>query len=135
MNNYTRFLTDLVNMDVEIKEEDKVVILLNSLLNEEYDTVVPTSINSKQTLNYSDVSAALVNYEVKRKNNQSSSKSDSAEVLTIRGRSSSKKSKSDRERLKSRLGFRDLKKNNMPCAKSYGTTRLIVKGSKIRIRS
>ena len=31
MNRYTRLLTDLVNVDVEINEEDKVVILLNSL--------------------------------------------------------------------------------------------------------
>ena len=31
MNSYTRLLTDLVNMDVEIDEEDKAEILLNSL--------------------------------------------------------------------------------------------------------
>ena len=78
-------------MDVEIEEEDQVVILLNSLLDEEYKTFVLTLINIKQTLNYSGVSAALVNYEVRRKDKQSSSKSTSAEALTIRGRSSSKK--------------------------------------------
>ena len=31
MNSYTKLLTDLVNVNVEIDEEDKVVILLNSL--------------------------------------------------------------------------------------------------------
>ena len=46
MNNYTKFLADLINMDVEIKEEDKMIILLNSLPNEEYETSVSILINS-----------------------------------------------------------------------------------------
>ena len=62
MNNYTKLFVDLVNVDVEIKEEDKAMILLNSLPDEEYETSVLTLINSKKTLNCSDVSVALVNY-------------------------------------------------------------------------
>ena len=42
------------------------MILLNSLPDEEYETFVLTLINGKQTLNYSGVSAALVNYEVQK---------------------------------------------------------------------
>ena len=38
MNSYTKLLTDLVNMDVKIDEEDKAVIQLNSLPKEEYET-------------------------------------------------------------------------------------------------
>ena len=34
---YTKLLTDIVNVDMEINEEDKVVILLNSLPEEEYE--------------------------------------------------------------------------------------------------
>ena len=66
MNNYTKLLTDLVNKDVKIDKEDKAVILLNSLPDEEYETFILTLINGRQTLNYSEVSAALVNYEVRR---------------------------------------------------------------------
>ena len=66
MNKYTKLLTDLANVDVKIEEEDKALILLNSLPDEEYATFTLTLINGKQTLNYSDVSAALVNYEVRR---------------------------------------------------------------------
>jgi len=66
INHYTKLLTDLVNVDVKIDEEDKAVILLNSLPNEEYETFTLTLINGKQTLNYNEVSAALVNYEVRR---------------------------------------------------------------------
>ena len=36
-NNYTKLLADLVNMDLAIKEEDKTLIFLNSLPDEEYD--------------------------------------------------------------------------------------------------
>ena len=53
-------------MDKKIHEEDKVVVLLNSLPDEEYETFTLTLINGRQTLNYSEVLAALVNYEVKR---------------------------------------------------------------------
>ena len=67
MNNYTKLVIDLVNMDVKIEEEDKVLILLNSLPKEEYETFILTLINGKQSLNYNDVSVALVNYEVRRK--------------------------------------------------------------------
>ena len=47
MNNYTKFLTDLVNVDVKIEEEDKGLVLLNSLLDEEYETFTLTLINGK----------------------------------------------------------------------------------------
>jgi len=39
MNNNTKLLKDLVNVDVAIEEEDKVLILLNSLPDEEYETL------------------------------------------------------------------------------------------------
>ena len=69
------------------------MILLISLLDEEYETFVLILINGKQTLNYSDVLAAFVNDEVRKKSKQSSSNSDSVESLTVRGRSSSRKGK------------------------------------------
>ena len=71
MNHYTKLLTDLINMDVKIDEEDKVMILLNSLPDEEYE-IFTTLINGKETLNYNVVSAALVNYEVRKQDRLSS---------------------------------------------------------------
>jgi len=47
MNNYTKFLTDLVNVDVDIEEEKKALILLNSLPDEEYKTFIFPLINEK----------------------------------------------------------------------------------------
>ena len=44
-----------------IDEENKAVILLNSLPDEEFETFTLTLINGRQALNYSEVSVALVN--------------------------------------------------------------------------
>jgi len=110
MNNYTKLLTDLVNVDVKIVEEDKAVILLNSFPKEEYQIFTLTLINGRQTLNYNEVSAALVNYEVRRQDRWSSSEGSSAEALAVRGKSSNQKGRGD-VRSKSRPGFKDLKKN------------------------
>ena len=67
MNDYTNLLTDLVNVDMHTEKEDKTLILLNSLPDEEYGTFILTLISGKQSLNYNDVSTALVNYKVRRK--------------------------------------------------------------------
>jgi len=69
MNNYTKLFIDLISVDVDIEEEKKVLILLNSLLDEEYETFVLTLINEKQSLNYNDVSGVLINYEGERISN------------------------------------------------------------------
>ena len=54
---------------MNIEEKDKTLFLLNSLADVEYGTFTLTLINGKQSLNYNDVSAAHVNYEVRRKDN------------------------------------------------------------------
>ena len=100
MNNYTKLLTYLINVDVNIEEEDKTLILLNSLPDEEYETFVLILINGRKSLNYNDVSAALVNYEVRKKDKQSS-----VGMLVVRGRGSNQKGKGIRGRSKSRPGF------------------------------
>ena len=101
-NSYTKLLTNLINVDVEIDEEDKVVILLNSLSEEEYETITLTLINGRKSLNYNEVSAALVNYEVRRQDSLSSFGSTTTEALAVRGRSSNRKGRGDQGRSKSR---------------------------------
>ena len=113
LNRYTKLFTDLVNVDVKVDEEDKAVILLNSLPAEEYETFTLTFINGRQSLDYHEVSSALANYEIRRKERQSSQASSSAEALAVRGRGSHRKGKDDRGRSKSRPGYRDLKKNQL----------------------
>ena len=83
MNNYTKLLADLGNMDEVIKDENKVLILLSSLPNDNYETFVHILINGNQSLSCNEVLAAFVNYELRRKDNESSN-STSAEALTVR---------------------------------------------------
>ena len=96
INSYTKLLTDLINV-VKIDEKDKAVILLNSLSEEECETFTLTLINGRQSLNYNEVSAALVSYEARRHDRLSSSESTTAEALAVRGRSSNRKEELIRE--------------------------------------
>ena len=77
-------------------------------------------VNSKQALNYNDVSAVLVNYEVRRKDKQSSFNGILAEALTIKGTNSNRKGKGVHQRSESRGEFRDLKKNQCAFCKEIG---------------
>jgi len=120
MNSYIKLLTDLINVDVKIDEEDKAIILLNFLFEEEYETFTLTLINGRQSLNYNEVSAALVNYKVRRQDRLSFRGSTTTEALAVRGRSSNRKGRGDHERSKSKSGFRDLKKNQCALCKELG---------------
>jgi len=67
-----------------IKDEDKALILLSSLLDEKYKTFILTLINGKASLSYNNVSASLMNHEVRRKQKKSSFSSTTTEELTAR---------------------------------------------------
>ena len=73
-------------------------------------------INGRKSLNYKEVSAALVNYEVRRQDKLSSLGSITAEALAVRGRSSNWKDRGDQ----GRSDFRDLKKNQCALCKEIG---------------
>jgi len=107
-------------VDVKISEEDKAIILLNSLPEEEFETFTLTLINGRKSLNYNKVSATLVNYEVRRQDIVSSSGSITTEALAVRGRSFNRKGRGDQGRSKSRSDFRDLKKNQCTLCKELG---------------
>ena len=83
-------------------------------------TFTLTLINGRKSLNYNEVSAALVSYEARRYNRLSSSGSTTAEALVVRGRSSNRKGRGDQGRSKSRSGFRDLKRNQCALCKEPG---------------
>ena len=127
MNNYTKFHADLVNVDIAIEEEDNVLIFLNYLLDEEYETFILILINDKQSLNYSDVSAALVNYEVRRKDKQSSFSSTTAETNHRKGKGRFEKSKTDDRE--------DLMKTGVLSIDKKDTGRLLVQISNRRRKS
>jgi len=60
-----------------MKDDDKALILLSSLLDGEYITLI----NGKSSISNNDLSAVLVNREVRRKDKASSSSSTTTETL------------------------------------------------------
>ena len=110
MNNYMKLLIYLTNVDEVIKDEDKTLILLSSLLDEKYETFFITLINGKFSLSYNNLSVALVNQEIRTKDKKSSSNSTTAEVLIARGIGSNHlNGKGDVGKFKT--GNRELRKN------------------------
>jgi len=67
-----------------IEDEDKVLILLSSLPDEGYETFVLTLINERTFLIYRDVTTALVNLELRKKDKECSFSDISVEVLAAR---------------------------------------------------
>ena len=102
LNRYTKLLTDQGNVDLKIDEEDKAVILLNSLPVDEYETFTLTLINGRKSLNYAEVSVALVSYETRREDRLSPSENTTAEALAVRDRSFNRKGRDDQGRSKFR---------------------------------
>jgi hypothetical protein len=88
LNNLNKILADLQNLDVKIDDEDKAVVLINSLP-DTYEHLATTLMYGKDTLKFDDVSNALTNDEYRRKDKQAHSGTSVA--LTVRGRSESKK--------------------------------------------
>ena len=107
MNNYTKFLANLANVDEVIQDENKALIMLSSLQDDEYETFILTVINGKKSLSYNEVSIAFVNHELRRK--EESSSSTSAEALTARENGSNHWT-DKRDLGKSKTGNHELKK-------------------------
>jgi len=118
MNNYTKFLADLANIKEVIKDEDKPMILLSSLPDDEYETFILALINGKQPLSYNEVSTALVNHELRKKDKESFN-STSVKELTARGLGFNYgKGKKIFEKSKTG-GHEDLKKNQCAFCKGH----------------
>ncbi|GAB2293014.1 hypothetical protein Dimus_038235 [Dionaea muscipula] len=86
---FNKIITDLQNLDVEIDDEDKALLLLNFLSNT-YDHLTTTLLYNKNKIKFVDISNALVNNEFRRKD-KSVNRDSTSEAFTIRGRSNNRK--------------------------------------------
>ncbi|TXG64884.1 hypothetical protein EZV62_011878 [Acer yangbiense] len=101
LDNYNKILADLQNLDVEISDEDKALLLLNSLP-DTYEHLTTTLLYGKDEVKLIDVSNALVNNEY-RKKDQLDHRDSTSEALTVaRGRTNNKRSGVPSERGRSR---------------------------------
>ena len=105
IDNFTKLLADLQNLGDEIKDEDKALILLNSLP-ESYDHLCTTIMYEKEKLVFADISSILINNEYRKKDKQVQ-QDVSSEALTVRERSQSRQ-------------FEKSKRRWSSCSKSQG---------------
>ncbi|KAJ8616233.1 hypothetical protein MRB53_035605 [Persea americana] len=83
LDDFNKIIADLMNIDVTIDDEDKALLLLNSLPNS-YDHFTHTLINGKIEVKYDVVSVALINNEYRKKDKQAH-KDSSSDALTQNG--------------------------------------------------
>ena len=89
VNSFNKILADLLNLDERFEDEDKVLLLLNSLP-DEYNHRTTTLLHGKDNVTFDDVCSALYNSKT-RKKDRNDHKDTITEALTARGRSQSRK--------------------------------------------
>ena len=85
VNNFTKLLSDMANVDIIVEDEDKAMLLLCSLPEDDFGTFVLTMINERTTVSYKEVTSALVNFELRKSDGEPSEKT-SGDALAVRGR-------------------------------------------------
>ena len=66
LDDFDGLLEDLLNLDEVIPDTYKALCLVNSLP-DEYDHLVTTLLDGKDTLDYHEIEKALLNYEFRRR--------------------------------------------------------------------
>ncbi|KAH9699236.1 Integrase catalytic domain-containing protein [Citrus sinensis] len=82
VNSFNKILADLLNLDEQFIDEDKALLLLNSLP-DEYDHLTTTLLHGKDSVTFDVVCSALYNFET-RKKDRNDHRDTVAEVLTAR---------------------------------------------------
>ena len=93
LNDYNKILADLQNLEVDISNEDKSLLLLNSQPNT-YDRLITTLLYGKDEIKFNNVSNVLTNNEY-RKKDQQAQRDMMTEALIIKGMSNDKKLEKD----------------------------------------
>ncbi|KAJ9558432.1 hypothetical protein OSB04_013046 [Centaurea solstitialis] len=96
---FNQLVADLLNLDEEIKDEDKALILLNSLP-DSYAHLTTTLLHGKVTIGFEEVSNALMNYEIRHADKQMNA--STSDALVVRGRTFERKSHDNRKKFSSR---------------------------------
>ena len=69
LNFFNKVISELLDVDVKIDEEDKTLILL-SLLPQPYDHIITTMLYGKETLILEEVMSSLLSNEIRKMSNQ-----------------------------------------------------------------
>ena len=105
VSRFEKLLVDLKNLDEDIKNEVKVMILLHTLP-EEYSHFLTTLIYGKSVIVFKDVCTTLTNLEIR--NNDKNSKRASSEALVSKDLAMEKKKKRDGKNSRSKSRSRNI---------------------------
>lgn len=89
LTEYNKILADLRNLDVDILDEDKALLLLNSLP-DEYDHLITTLLYGKEEIKVDVVASALIGNEYRRRDKMVHRDTAVAEAMYARGKSKKK---------------------------------------------
>ena len=89
VNSFNKILANLLNLDEKFEDEDKTLLLLNSL-HDEYDHLTTTLLHKKDSVTFDVICNALYNYETRKKDRKDHIDTVT-EALTVRGRSRGRK--------------------------------------------
>ena len=90
LNFLNKVINELLAVHVKIDKEDKVMILLSSLL-ESYDHIVTTMLYGKETLILEEVTSTLLSNEIRKRQNQEGQTGSGLVVTGRKGRREAKK--------------------------------------------
>src|SRR5438270_3424082 len=95
LNLFNKIVSDLLSLEVKLEEEDKALLLLESLPTS-YDHLVTTIMYGKEALELEDVMVVLINNEIMKKTDTTE---EASGLVTKkgRGRSRSRGPKNDKE--------------------------------------
>ena len=86
---FNKLVADLLNLEENVKDEDKALLLLASLP-DEYDHLITTILHGKNEVTFDEVYNALYNTEIRKKDKKEHGYAK-VEAYTARGRSQSRK--------------------------------------------
>ena len=99
---FNKIISDLLNLDVKLEDEDKALLLLTSLP-PSYEHLVTTMIYGKETLDLEEVTGTLISNEIRRRPSPGTDTGEGLMVNTSKFSGRSKDRKNDhRSRSKSR---------------------------------
>ena len=90
LNDFNKILANLLNLNVEVEDEDKALLLLNALP-DEYEHLITTLLYGKEEIKFEYVSNTLVNNEYRKKDKKAHYQDTSGGALVVQGRSEKKK--------------------------------------------
>lgn len=101
IDSFNKLLTELVNYDEVISDEEKATCLVN-FLSEKYESIIKSLIHGKDKPTYDEIVTALRSEEFRKMDRDDISREDSGDTLLVRGRKPDRKKNVGQHRDKSR---------------------------------